>query len=184
MGAGSCFAFDEAVGAVRCDGRLTGLVTPLGFAAAVGEVFVLSGAGPARAIDAAVGAVKELLAGFEAADELVEVAALTAEGVLGCDMGDLTAFPLGLVADLVDMADGLLDIGVFSDCSRIVAGVGADVVDAVRSSATGGKACPPLTACASVRSAGFISPGSSSAPVTILSGFCASFSCACDETTS
>ena len=68
---------------MRCEGRLTGLVTPLGFAAAVGEVFVFSGAGPARAIDAAVGAVSELLGAFEAAGELIDDGALTAEGVLG-----------------------------------------------------------------------------------------------------
>jgi len=115
-------------------------VTPLGFAAAVGDVLDFSGAGPARAMDAAVGAVKELLAGLEAAGELIEEGALTAEGVLGCDIGDFTALPLDLVADLVDMADGLLDTGVFFDCARVIAGVDADVVDAVRSSATGGKA--------------------------------------------
>lgn len=65
-GVGSCLALEAAVGAVRCDGRLTGFVTSRGFGFEVGDVFVLGALSdaPDLAIEAAVGAVSELLLAF------------------------------------------------------------------------------------------------------------------------
>lgn len=78
---GSCFAFEEAVGAVRWDERACGLVTSRGLSLEVGgEVLLLvdfsAAAASERAIDAAVGAVRELRGGLE-------IDALPESGVFG-----------------------------------------------------------------------------------------------------
>ena len=183
---GSCFAREDAVGAVRCEGRLTGFVVSLGLGLEVAVLDALS-LGPDRAIDAAVGAVRELrlaflrgalagcafgdsvFAGFEA--KLAEV------GVLAL-AGDLIVVAAGFGGALVEIAAGLpvpLTVGFFP---AAFAASALWPVDFLKSSATGGNACPPLTASALAGSAGLISFGSSSAPVTGLSGFSASFSTA------
>ena len=188
-GAGSYFALEAAVGAVRCDGRLTGFVTSLGLGFEIGDVLVLvgfSGAPPVRAIEAAVGAVRELLLAFfagafsdvDAGDSVFvdDEEAFADDGVFGWLAGDLTALALDDVFDgaFVEMAAGLpLVIGFFASA---VLPDPEGCVDEVRSSVTGGRASPPLTASSCDGSAGFISPGSSSAPVTGLSGFSGAFS--------
>lgn len=187
VASGSCFARDEAVGAVRCEGRLIGLVVSLGLGLEVAALGPLS-LGPDRAIEAAVGAVSELRlgflsgalagcafgdsvsAGFEADVADVGVLALA---------GDLTELAAGFEGALVEMAAGLpvpLTVGFLL---ALFAASAFWLVDFLRSSATGGSACPPLTASALAGSAGFISNGSSSSPVTGLSGFSASLSRGC-----
>ena len=72
---GSCFARDEAVGAVRCDGRSIGFVASRGFGFDVGDVLLLdalSEAPPFLAIEAAVGAVREVLLAFFSGALLVD----------------------------------------------------------------------------------------------------------------
>lgn len=59
----SCRAREAAVGAVRCEDTFAGRVV-CGLVAVDDPVFVLSAAAPARAIEAAVGAVRELLLFF------------------------------------------------------------------------------------------------------------------------
>lgn len=74
----SCFAREAAVGAVRCDGRLMGLVGSRFFGTCELDDFDsdLSTPNPVRAIEAAVGAVSELLLAFF-------VGILVAGGVFG-----------------------------------------------------------------------------------------------------
>lgn len=101
LSVGSCFAREEAVGAVRWEEMFAGLVTSRFFVAADGEVF----SDPdfsARAIDAAVGAVSELLlaflvGAFEGADAWADF------GVCG----DFTELGAGLDVVFVDIAPGL-----------------------------------------------------------------------------
>lgn len=181
---GSCFAREEAVGAVRCDGRLTGFVVSLGLGFELAVLVALS-PGAERAIDAAVGAVREARLGFLrgalagcAFGDSVFVSFdtdIADVGVLAA-AGDLTVVLAGFEGALVEMAAGLLVpfVKVFS-AAPFAASV-FSAVDFLRSSATGGNACPPLTASALAKSAGFMFLGSSSAPVTGLSGFSASFS--------
>ena len=86
----SCFARDVAVGAVRWDGSPAGFVGSLGFGLDVVDVDVLS-AFPVRAIDAAVGAVKEVrltflsgaLAGMPFGDSVLLDFRVADVGVLG-----------------------------------------------------------------------------------------------------
>ena len=175
---GSCFAREAAVGAVRCDGRLTGLVTSLGFGFDDGDV-VLTLAPEALsepadlAAHAAVGAVRELRL------VLFERVTLGDCGDFERVTGDFVEVVDGFALSLVEIEDNLLAAGGFA------VGVAFEVLVAralfcfLRSSSTGGSPLPPLTASSSAGSAGFIVAGSSSAPVRCLSGFSAGLSTFC-----
>lgn len=167
---------------MRCDGKLAGFVGSLSLGFVVCEFFGLvdlSDAAPDRAIDAAVGAVSELLLAFfagalsdvDAGDSVLadEDDAFADDGVFGWLAGDFTALEDVFEGGLVEMAAGLpLVVGFF--VSAFFAGADG-FVDGLRSSVTGGRASPPLTASSFDGSAGVISFGSSSAPVTGFSGF-------------
>lgn len=169
---GSCFARDAAVGAVRCDGISIGFVTCRGFALEFGDGFVLgdlSEVVPDRAIDAAVGAVKETLLGFFAAC----LSAVAPGEPLAWLAEDVPVFAAGFVRGVVDTGTGLPFVLAFTfslsallgRCCLASSGFG------LKSSTAGGNALPALTAFASVKSAGFMALGFSSAPVVGLSGF-------------
>lgn len=160
-------ARDAAVGAVRREETSTGLVGSRGFAFTAADAgFAALSAGAVLALDAAVGAASEVRLAFLVTG-LGDVTVLV-DAVVGC--GDLA---------LIDGLGGLLavDVAVGFDAGLALFGLVA-VFEVVlrRSSAEGDNAFPPLTAPALVGSAGFISAGSSSAPVTGLSGFSASLS--------
>ncbi len=106
--AASCFARDAAVGAVRCEGRLTGFVVSRFFVVEMGDVLGWPGFSgtPDLASEAAVGAVRELLLAFVASD-LVGAGPSGARGVLGCCEGDLTVFKVDLAAAFVVIGAGL-----------------------------------------------------------------------------
>lgn len=101
LGIGSCFAREDAVGAVRWEEMFIGFVTSRFFGAADGEVFSEADFS-ALAMDAAVGAVSELLLGFLAG---------IFEGAVACAdfgvRGDVTALVDGFDVALVDIAAGL-----------------------------------------------------------------------------
>lgn len=146
---------------------LIGFVTSRGLGFAGGDDFAVddfSGAAPARAIDAAVGAVSELrldfLEGAFFADRLVE------SDVLELTVGDLTELDAALADGFVDTAAGLPFVMDFLPAFDAVG-----FIYDLKSSATGGRAPPPLTASSLTGSADFILPGSASAPVIGLSGF-------------
>lgn len=158
-------ARDAAVGAVRREETSTGLVGSRGFAFTAADAgFAVLSVGAVLALDAAVGAASEVRLAFLVTG-LGDVTVLV-DAVVGC--GDLA---------LIDGLGGLLAVAVGFDAGLALFGLVA-VFDVVlrRSSAEGDNALPPLTAPALVGSAGFISAGSSSAPVTGLSGFSASLS--------
>lgn len=98
----SSLARDAAVGAVKREDTSAGFVTSRGFALAVGDVCLSAAA--ARATDAAVGAVRELLLAFLLRPlwEVADVAGLAWFG------GDLTELGAGFDAVLVELAAGLL----------------------------------------------------------------------------
>lgn len=149
-------AREAAVGAVKREEMSIGLVVSLGFGFGAVEVDACFSAAAVRATEAAVGAVREVLTGLVGA--LAEV--VEERGFLG-----------GLIGDLTVLEDA------FGALVEMEAGFAASALDAVgfvsflKSSATGGNASPPLTACSLTGSAGFISAGSSCSPVTGLSGF-------------
>lgn len=180
---GSCFARDDAVGAVRCDGRLIGFVASLGLAFEVAVPADLS-PGPVRAIDAAVGAVSELRLGFlrgALAGWVLGGSAFADFDAEVAEAGDLTLagdLTVGVAFEggLVEMAAGLLVPLTAGFFPASFAALVFWLVDFLKSSATGGSACPPLTASALAGLEGFISFGSSSAPVVGLSGFSGSLS--------
>lgn len=233
--AGSCFALEAAVGAVRREGKLIAFVPSLGLTFELSDcllvVETVRSDPAALATDAAVGAVSELRLAFfvgslvetdlgdsvfgtlfvgslvetDLGDSVFEVLDVLAEsGVFGWLAGDLMLLDDGLAGDFVEMEAGLplgdaFAAGFFADfralSSDFVAGAcvvsplvfGADSASSARSlwpfgrksSATGGKASPPLTACSFAGSAGFITAGSSSAAVVGLSGFAGSLSSLC-----
>lgn len=180
--AGSCRAREAAVGAVSRDGRSIGFVASrFGIGGCAGFEFGLSWPA-ARATEAAVGAVKELrLAFFANCVGFVDVEADFGEGVAFA--GDLTELDAGFAGALVETGVGLLVAGFFVSSTTASISFAAGTSSAVsffcafgsssflKSSATGGKALPPLTAASLLMSAGFISPGSSSAAVIGVSGF-------------
>jgi hypothetical protein len=158
------------------------LVTSRGFGFVVGDVLVLGAlsepAAPARASDAAVGAVSELLLGFftgalsegDNVEAEFEVETFAEVGVLGWLAGDFTALEDALGGAFVEIAAGLPFVVGFFVSIFLPA-----VVD-LKSSATGASASPPLTASSLEGSAGFISLDSCSL-VTGLSGFSGGMSC-------
>jgi hypothetical protein len=189
----SCLAREAAVGAVRCEGRLAGLVVSR--LAAGAAVFTVLDARLSRPEDAAVGAVRELRLvlrsrlGLEALvgdrGDLLEVDDFLSE------IGDLRLLLAAFAGDPVATGSGLwllrglmpglfegvdlisaTDLGVAVGCAACFLGgvISAFLLLGLRSSATGGNAWPPLTASSLTAIAGFNEPASSSAPVVGLSG--------------
>lgn len=177
--AGSCLAREAAVGAVNREETSRGLVTSRGFG--LGAACLLAAAlsaAAARATEAAVGAVREARLVFLPACVvgLGEVTVDAGEGTFGDKgvrgwlAGDLSAFDdLGM--SLVVMPDSLpLPLAVGA-CLEVFVTSGLR-----KSSASGASAAPPLTASSLAGSAGLMLAGSSSTPVTGLSGLPAGLS--------
>ena len=112
--AASCFAREAAVGAVRREGKSIGFVASLGFDFAGGDCFELvetvRSEPAARATEAAVGAVRELLLAFFGSS-------LVSDGLELAVFGDAVG------------ADGLADDGVLGDLMELAAGFAAAFVD-------------------------------------------------------
>lgn len=120
----SCFAREAAVGAVRRDGRSTGLVPSRGLGLVVlGEVAWTAGAVADFAAEEAVGAVRELRLGFDrgafATGDLgvtvfgddVAGCEVIGEGFFICDVGDLRdEETVGLLAACVLTGVGLKEV--------------------------------------------------------------------------
>jgi hypothetical protein len=154
----SCRAREAAVGAVRREEISRGLVTfgldvVVEDAGGLPTAAVALSAAAARATEAAVGAVRDERPAF----------------LVGCEVvvGDLMLETRLLPVELLrsPLVFPVREVVVLGDFLVVV-------VDFLRkSSVVGERAAPPLTASSLVGSAGFMTAGSSSAPVVGLSGF-------------